>query len=292
LIDDANKDIKEVVHHLPIGTRRMVRHQDRYGLQTIRKDIPYPDIDANGDIKGVYRITLKDGSQIALDLAGAQYDLPHVPVMLWSAYLNRSASNIKYRISFRAHYDKHMEHMKDYDNVTHLTIALEQQMSLKGMLNDCRATTPGFNISDLLFGTDEQFQDCKHRLDMAVHECLQKRPCEIDNADNPMCIVAPFDLRHPNVIEKMDQVAMGESALFNLGDMQKFDWSKLSDMIKMPGDTVSYTEKKKAKLLMQYRCVYRMPGDWRLVFLESELPSQKIPKEYVSVNPNWHGNKK
>jgi hypothetical protein len=269
----------------------MVRHQDRWGLKTSRKDLPYPDIDANGDIKGVYRITLKDGTQIALDLAGAEYDLPHVPVMLWSAYLNRSVSHIKYRIPFRAHYDKHMDHMKEYNNVTHLTIALEQQMSLKSMLNDCRTTTPGFNPY-VLFGTDEQFQDSKHRLEIAVHGCLQKRPLEIDSGDKPMCIVAPFDLRHPNFIGMMDKAAMGESSLFNLGDMAKFEWSKLSEMIKLPGDTVSYHDKRKAKMLLTYRCVYKMPGDWRLVFLENDLPSWKVPKEYVSVNPNWYGNMK
>jgi hypothetical protein len=270
----------------------MVRHQDHYGLQISRKDLPYPDIDANGDIKGVYRIELKDGTQIALDLAGAEYDLPHVPATLWSVYLSRSVSHIKYRIPFRAHYNKHMEHMKEYNNVTHLTIALEQQMSLKGMLNDCRATTPGFNLPGLLSGTNEEFQDSKHRLEIAVHACLHRRPREIDNGGNPMCIVAPFDLRHPNVIEKMDKAAMGESALFNLGDIEKFDWSKLSEMIKLPGDTVSYHEKRKAKLLLTYRCVYKLPGDWRLVFLENDLPSWKVPVECVSENPNWHGKKK
>lgn len=291
MIINPEKDIKEVVHRLPIGTRRMVRHQDRYGLQTTRKDLPYPDIDAKGDIKGVYRIALKDGTNVALDLAGAQYDLHDVPVTLWSAYLSRSASEIKYRIPFRAHYDKHMEHMKDYNNITHLTIVLEQQTSLNGMLNSC-STTPGWGLTEMLFGNDEQFQDCKHRLEVAVNSCLEQRQHDIDNGNNSMCIVAPFDLRHPKVIEKMDKAVAGQSALVNIGDMKKFNWSKLSEMIKMPGDTISYVEKKKAKLLLQYRCVYKMLGDWRLVFLETDLPSEKVPKECISENPNWQKTKK
>jgi hypothetical protein len=278
------------VHYLPTGTRRFIRHKDRSGREIERDDLPYPDIDAKNDLKGVFRITLRDGTRLALDLAGAQYDLAHNTVEPWLPYLQRSASEIKYRLPYLSHWNKHMhhmEHMKAHNNITHLNVVLKQLTSLNTMLNACRCT-PNFELKSMLVGDNKHFLDCKHRLEEAVISCLQQRPTEIDS-DDPMCIVAPFDLRHPKIVEQMNKAAAGESALFNLGDMEKFDWSKLSDMIKMPGDVITYTEKKKAKHLLQFRCVYKMLGDWRLVFLEKDLPSEKVPKGCISENPNWKG---
>lgn len=273
------------MHRLPTGTRRFVRHIDSSGKKTERDDLKNPDEDALSDLKGVYRITLKDGTQLALDLAGAQYDLHHNTVEPWTAYLNRSASEIKYRIPFRSHHDKHMVFMSNYHHITYLTIELEQLKSLDSMLTSC-TSTPGFELGNMLLGDNEHFLLCRNKLEMAVASCLQERPSQIDG-DTPMRIVAPFDLRHPKVIEKMDKAAAGESVLFDVGDMKKFDWSKLSDMIKMPGDVITYAERKKAKNLLQCRCAYKMPGDWRLVFLESDLPSEKVPLEFISENPYW-----
>jgi hypothetical protein len=287
LINDPKQDIEELLHRLPNGTRRFVRHIDSSGKNTKRDDLKNPDEDALSDLKGVYRITLKDGTKLALDLAGAQYDLHHSTVEPWIPYLNRSASEIKYRVPFRSRYDKHMAFMSNSHYITHMTIELEQLKSLDSMLTSCRST-PGFELEIMLVGDNDHLLLCKNKLEMAVVSCLQERPNQID-ADKPMCIVAPFDLRHPTVIEKMDKAAAGESALFDVGDMRKFDWSKLSDMIQMPGDFIKYAEKKKAKNLLQFRCVYKMPGDWRLVFLENDLPSEKVPPKCIDENPYWKG---
>ncbi|QRC91875.1 hypothetical protein JI435_020600 [Parastagonospora nodorum SN15] len=287
LINDPKQDIKELVHRLPNGTRRFVRHIDSSGKKTKRDDLKNPDEDALSDLKGVYRITLKDGTKLALDLAGAQYDLHHSTVEPWIPYLNRSASEMKYRVPFRSHYDKHMAFMSNFHHITHMTIELEQLKSLDSMLTSCRST-PGFELGNMFVGDNDHLLLCRNKLEMAVVSCLQERPNQID-ADKLTYIVAPFDLRHPTVIEKMDKAAAGESALFDVGDMRKFDWSKLSDMIKMPGDVIKYAEKKKAKNLLQFRCVYKMPGDWRLVFLENDLPSEKVPPKCISENPYWKG---
>lgn len=277
------------MHRLPTSTRRFIRHIDSSGKKTKRDDLKNPDEDALSDIKGVYRITLKNGTQLALDLAGAQYDLHHNTVEPWIPYLNRSASVIKYRIPFRSDYDNHMAFMSSYHHITHLTMKLEQLKSLDSILASC-TSTPGFELGNMLVADNDYFLLYKNKLEMAVTSCLQERPSQIDG-DGPMCIVTPFDLRHPEVIEKMDKAAAGESALFDVGDMKKFDLSKLSDMIKMPGDVITYAEKKKAKNLLQCRYAYKMPGDWRLMFLESTLPSEKVPLECVSENPYWKGNR-
>jgi hypothetical protein len=58
-------------------------------------------------------------------------------------------------------------------------------------------------------------------------------------------------------------------------------------MIKLPDNMVMYREKKKAKFLLQHRCVYKMPGDYRLVFLVNEMPLAQIPGDSVSENSFW-----
>jgi hypothetical protein len=300
VVNDAEQDVKEVVHYLPHHARRLVRHKDmpellelKEGdnpyLENSRDDLPYPDKDRNGDLKGVYRITLKGGNTVALDLAGAQYSLPHETIMPWSTYLQRNASALKYRVPFRSHYAKHMEYMSDYHAITHLTLFMEQATCLAIMLRTSRFTLD-IDLKDLLGGDIELFRECKDRLELAVKNALEQRPLDLDG-DRTQCIVAAFDLRHPKVIENMEKLAAGESVFFDFGDMAKFDWSKFSEMIKLPGRAVAYHEKKKAKYMLQFRCVYKMPGDWRLVFLESNLPSAKVPPECISENPYWQKRK-
>jgi hypothetical protein len=295
------------VHYLPAHVRRLIRHKDqprmirhkdqprmiegKYDdepyLENSRDDLPYPDKDKNGDLKGVYRITLKDGNIIALDLAGAQYSLPHETVMSWSAYLERCASKLKYRIPFRSHYHKHMEHMSEYRFITHLTVVMEQATCLAIMLRTSTFTL-GIDLKDLAGEDIEIFRQCRDNLELAVKNALQQRPDELDgDGDDTRCIVQMFDLHHPKIIDDIEKAAAGESVFFDFGDMKKFDWSKFSDMIKLPGSLVARHERKTAEYMMQYRCVYKMPGDWRLRFLESSLPPAHVPEECISENPYW-----
>jgi hypothetical protein len=263
------------------------RYDDEPYLENSRDDLPYPDKDKNGDLKGVYRITLKDGNTIALDLAGAQYSIPHETVMPWPAYLQRCASKVKYRIPFRSHYYKHMEHMGKCQSITHLTVVMEQATCLAIMVRTSMFTL-GIDPKDLVGEDIEIFRQCRDNLELAVIKVLEQRPDELDaNGDNTRCVVETFDLRHPRVIENIEKADAGESVFFDFGDMKKFDWSKFSDLTELPDSMVPYHEKQTARHLKHYRCVYKMPGDWRLRFLESSLPSPHVPEECISENPYW-----
>lgn len=122
LVNDAEHDIKEVLHYLPGNTLLIVQHKDRFGFEWKCDDLPYPDEDADGDLKGAYRITLKDGTKVALDLTRTQFNLPYGTVMPWTTSLEYCASDIKYRIPFRSHYKKHMDNIINYNTITHLSI--------------------------------------------------------------------------------------------------------------------------------------------------------------------------
>jgi hypothetical protein len=257
-----------------------------------RPDLLYRDEDANGDVKGVYRITLKDGSNMVLDLAGAQYNLKHDTFMPWADYLDRCVIAIKYRIPFRSHHRKHAELLSDYHCITHHTVILEQMGYFNGLIRN-HDYALNFDVKDMLAADKQTFQEYKDRFVKAVIQHLVQRSEEIDGP-SPQCLAAPFDIRHPKVI---DQVASAhveaiETLPFDAGSIQDFDWDKLRQLIAMPGNDVTYREKKKAKLLLQHRCVYRMPGDWKLMFLADTLPSVRVSWAYISENPFWEERKR
>lgn len=139
----------------------------------------------------------------------------------------------------------------------------------------------GFDLKDLPAEPIECFPDRKHGLIHAIADCLNHSPPDFDS-EAPGCVIAPFSLHHRSV---STSIADCEPVFLDLGSMKKFSWSKLSDMRKIPGNLVTYREKKKAKLLLQHRYVYKMPGDCRLVFLVNKMPLAKVPGEYVSENP-------
>ena len=196
--------------------------------------------------------------------------------MPWPEYLDRWVNDIKYRVPFRSHYNKHSENMGNLEARTHLNVITEQMACLNALLQNCEFEL-GFDLKELAAESINYFRDCKHRLIAAVEDRLLQRPRDLD---------AEYAATSQNVAKdpRVDEL---ECNLADIGDMKYFDWSKLSKMIQMPVDKVSYREKKRAKILQQFRCVYRMPGDWRLVFCETSLPSVLVPKECVSENPTW-----
>ncbi|KAF1844268.1 uncharacterized protein K460DRAFT_408560 [Cucurbitaria berberidis CBS 394.84] len=296
LVDDIEKDIKEVVHFTPDNARHLVEHKGLFGVvRADREDIVYPNFDVKGDLKGIYSITLKDGTRIALDLTGAQYNLPHTPVMHWTAYLNSWVKVIKYRVPFRSHYDKHANNMVNYRCITHLTVVMEQTRYFNMLVTHSKAEI-GFELKNLLEMEPEDFHSKFCLLIDQAHEYLLERPKELDEGLLIGCITDTFDLRHPNVVANALRAGMAaslrnsdllQSLPTNISDMKLFDWENLRKLIQMHSTTVEYQEKKKAKLLLSHRCVYKMPGDWRLVFLLDTLPSSKVPDECVSENPYW-----
>jgi hypothetical protein len=231
----------------------------------------------------VYRIALTDGTKVALDLAGTQYNIPHVTVLPWAAYRERSASVIKYSLPFRSHHVKHNKNVSKNSTAKHLTIIKKQIESVNALLNE----------SDLILGSDfktmlsqdiEIFTDAKQRLLLAASSRLAKHQQNVETEPIEPAI-APLDRIHD--CPAMTNTSIGEPLLFHLWSMGKFDWQKLVDMVKVTGPEVTYREKKKAKALLQHRCVYRVPGNWRLIFIADEMPSSQVPSELVSENPFW-----
>ncbi|KAH7401189.1 hypothetical protein BKA66DRAFT_449959 [Pyrenochaeta sp. MPI-SDFR-AT-0127] len=296
LVNDVEKDIKEVVNYVPDSVQRLVEHRGRFGFARVdREDLLYPDYNHNGDLKGVYCITLKDGTRIALDIAGAQYNLHHTPIMHWQAYLSRWARSIEYRVPFRSHNSKHLGKMSGYRCITQQTIIMEQMAYFNVFLTDKLGLE--LELQDLVDMDSEDFQYSKGQLIRHVTDYLCKRCTDLDSNVDTDCLTGTFDLRRPKVIAKLPifynpliQSERPESMPLDIGEMSRFGWVKLRKLIQMPSTEVKYHEKKKAKLLLGHRCVYKMPGDWKLVFLTDTLPSLKVPFECVSENPYWNGN--
>lgn len=294
LVQNVEKDIKEVLHYVSSSTQRLVDHKGRFGFARVdREDLLYPDYDPKGNLKGIYCITLKDGTRIALDLAGAQYDTSHTTVMYWQDYLDRWSHSIKYRLPFRSHYSKHAKNMSGYHCITDQTIIMEQTAYLNVLITHCKREL-GFDLNELINMGAEDFGHTKNKFIDAVTEYLQKRCSELDDGSKVNCLTESFDLRHPKVVKKLLEASASsikierpESIPLDIGDMRDFDWATLRKLIQMPSTEVKYHEKKKAKALLAHRCVYKMPGDWKLVFLADTLPSLKVPSECVSENPYW-----
>lgn len=279
LVDNVERDIKEVVHYLPGHARRLVQHLGGGTLDDHRKDLPYPDGDNIAPLKGVYRITLSNGSVIALDLAGAQYglpdNLPHETVMPWADYMHRWVNDLKYRIPLHAHHNKHAELMQKMSLKTHLTLVTEQTAAFNDLLKNCEFVL-GFELEDLPYETGDQFIIYKRAIITAATDRLLQRPRELDAE-----LAASID---PKINEL-------ECLPPDLGPMFRFEWSQMSKMIQITGGKVRLAEKKLAKDMKKWRCVYKMPGDWKMMFIPENLPSIMVSRDYVSENPGY-GKKK
>lgn len=286
-------DIREVVHYPVDKASHIVHAQGTFGFESRRHDQLYPDMDERGDTKGVYQITLKDGSQIALDIAGAQWDLQdgngaHTPVTCWTDYWSRWSAGPKYCIPFRSHALKHATKMSNYRMITSQTLIMESTLYFNMLMQSACKVELGFHPCDLLEMDTKTCRAAKQRFFAKVTEYLQKRPDEVDNG-NHLNLLEGFDLRHPKVIAgapRWHHKSNG-SLPFDIGEMAKFDWKTLSRFIQQPGLEVSLKEKKRAKALQKKRSVYKEPGTWKIVFLEDTIPGSGVPIEYMSENPGW-----
>lgn len=277
-MDDAGSDIKEVVHYLPGHVSRIVAHTGPSFVESVdRKDLPYPDKDSIGPLKGVYRITLIDGTDIALDLAGAQYSLQNNPshetVMPWADYVRRWVHDFKYRVPLHCHYDKHHELMQGVQTKTHLKLVTQQAESLTEFLENCDWDLK-FRPEELANDEAEQFDTRKQSFMTTAIIAITYHPREFD-----------AELADANHFPKIDKL---ECLPPVIGSMRHFDWSAMSKLIQMPGHKVRLPEKQRVRELKGMRCVYSTPGDWKLVFLPHHLPSMLVKSEYVSENPEWN----
>jgi hypothetical protein len=272
---------------------RAVHAQGTFGFTTRRHDGLYPDVDERGDTKGVYEITLKCGSKIALDLAGAQWDLqdgngPLNPVVYWADYWARWGASFKYCVPFRSHILKHAAKMSKYRVITSQTVVLETIIYFNVFLSSACKADLGFHPRELLDMDTRTYREAKQLFLTKAEAYLQKRPNELDNGSHRN-VLNGFDLRHPKVIAEAPKPLpqRNGSLPLDIGDMAKFDWKALSRFIQQPSTKVTFKEKKWAKGLLQKRSVYKEPGSWMLVFLEDTLPGPKISEGDVSENPGW-----
>lgn len=293
LVNDVQTDVNEVVHYPTDKASRVVSAQGTFGFESRRHDQLYPDVDERGDTKGVYEITLKDGTKIVLDLAGAQWDLQdgngvHAPVTYWADYWSRWGTGIKYRLPFRSHALKHAAKISNYRMITSQTLIMETAIYFNVLMqNGCKAQL-GFHPHELLEMDNQPYRDAKQRLLSTAIEYLQRRPKEIDNGE-PLSVLGSFDLRHPKIIADApkNHHKSNNSLPLDIGEMAKFDWKVFSRFIQQPASDVSLREKKWAKMLQKKRSVYKEAGNWKTIFLDDTLPASKVPVECVSENKTW-----
>ncbi len=282
-----------MVHYVNDKAKRIVHSQGTFGFETRRHDQLYPDIDEVGNTKGVYEITLKCGSKIALDLASAQWDYtdgksPHKPVMSWIDYCAHWGTSIKYRIPFRSHVLKHTAKLSDYHMITSQTLIMEMVLYFNILMSSACKAELGFHPRELLDMDTGVYRRAKQRFLDKASDYLQKRAEEVDNG-NHRNVLEEFDLRHPKVVTEGPKSLpdSNRSLPFDIDDLTRFDWKLFSRFIQQPNAEVPWREKKWAKALQKKRSVYKEPGSWRLVFLEETLPGSTIPKDCTSENPGW-----
>jgi hypothetical protein len=285
------------VHYPTDDARRLVNYRGRSGLACERNDRLYPDQDVKGNTKAAYDITLKDGTRIVLDLASAQWKLEDLstssqPVMLWAKYWQRWGGILKYRVPFRSHQVRHAEKMAGYRVVTHHTINMEQSFYFNTFMTCYKKDYP-HQLQYALSSDIEEFTDFKARILDQARDCILNRPHEIDEEASSSIADSSSDVNDAEQA-MLEHFTRFESLPFDIGAIDigaiglgSFDWESLRKIIQMPGKCVTYREKKRAKMLLSFRCVYKMPGDWKLVFLEHTLPNLKVPKKCVSENPFW-----
>lgn len=284
LVTDVKHDILEVVHYIHKDVKGLVLHKDHLGrARATRDELPYCDNDATGALKGIYQITLRNGTKFALDLAGAQYNRTHETVVPWLTYIKRSLFKIKYCVTFGTHYKKHADLFADYKCITHLTVVMEQLVILNDLIKNSEYVV-GFTFKDALGETTSTFHDFKRNLILEACKRFQQHTEAIDNGDHE-----DFDIRHPRFVAKNNEDAK-EIFLTSCKHMEDFDWNNIRSGFEGPNDLEDF-EKENLKRLFQHRCVYKLPGDWRLVFLKHSLPSSAIPANCVSVNPFWKEHK-
>ncbi|KAF9695637.1 hypothetical protein EKO04_006536 [Ascochyta lentis] len=296
LVEDVQTDIKEIVHYPTEKSSRIVHAQGSFGFETRRRDQLYPDVDERGDVKGVYEITLKCGSKIALDLAGAQWELldgngPHQPVTYWADYWTRWGAAIKYCVPFRSHQIKHAAKMTNYRMITSQTLIMETTLYFNVFLTGSCKAELDYHPRELLDMESQIGRSAKQRFLTKAILYIQRRSEELDsgNALDVCDIFQAFDLRHPKVIAEQPAARprSNGSLPLDIGSMGKFDWKDLSRFIQMPSSEVTFKEKKRAKALQKKRSVYKEPGSWRMVFLEDTIPVPRVPMGCFSENPAW-----
>ena len=228
---------------------------------------------------------------MALDVAGAQYHLPHQSIVPMHRYLNRGVSAIKYSVPFRSHYLKHANKMRDYRCITNLTIIVELTALFNNLItcSKKKLSSKLKNIADIEL---EAFDDALAQFIIQTEGSLQERIDDLDNGFPPKRFTKAFNLRHPNFAAKLPKHTLSvnddkisDVPLFDISDMKAFDWAKLRKLLLMTGDDVKFSEKKNVKKLLSHCCVQKVPGDWRLVLLSNVLPSTEVPAKSVSKNP-------
>jgi hypothetical protein len=295
LVDDVNEDIKELVHYTGNHVRRIVNYKGPSGSASKRNDRLYPDMDAKGKLKAVYDITLKDGTRIVVDPASAQWrfrnrSTPNQPAMRWTEYWQAWGGALKYRVPFRTHASRHAENLSAYRIVTHHTVTMEQAFYFNTFILRLKKTRP--DELQYVYNMDtEQFNEFKAQVLGQARDYIQRRPRELDGEASPSSPGSNAN-NHDSDAGNSDQVVLEYLQLplslpLDIKAISGFDWGLFRRIIQLPHKDITYREKKRARTLLSHRCVYKMPGDWRLVFLQHILPDLRVPDHCVNENPFW-----
>jgi hypothetical protein len=295
LVDDI-EDIKELVHYPANHVRRIVNYKGQSDPTSKRNDRLYPDLDEWGDLKAVYDITLRDGTRIILDPASAQWRLqdlsmPNQPVMRWAEYWQVWGGTLKYRVPFRTHASRHAENMNAHPIVSHHALTTEQAFFFNVFILRLKKSYP--DELQCVYDMDaENFNEFKAQVIGQAREYIQRRPRELDGEASPPSLGSLSGTQKSNTRKSglidLEEFELPLSSPLDTVGISGLDWGLLRRIIQSSSKNITYREKKRARTLLSYRCAYKIPGDWRLVFLQYILPDLRVPKSCVSENPFWH----
>ncbi|KAF2794431.1 hypothetical protein K505DRAFT_374641 [Melanomma pulvis-pyrius CBS 109.77] len=290
LVNDIDNDIHEVTHYLPQGASHIVTHKGASGVPNIgRTDQIYNDDDG----RGVYEITLKTGEKIALDLSGQQYSLPHTTVMPWSDYWT-CQGHMRSRSPFRSTYENHVRLLRDFEKTSSQTIIMAFLVQFNLLIDNVDLGIGVGKFMDLPLLDPQKFWNRLVPLVSELRFIFQHQVGQYNLTSQQYdCISGPpkgfpAGLRHPSLIAQNAHLNHHREMVGpNIGHIQDFSWQTVKSVIQ--SKETSYQDKKLAKEILAFRCVYKPHGiyDWRIVFVVDSLPPMYIPRAWTSENPFW-----
>lgn len=193
-----------VTHSFQSRNERLTVYLDENKQPIERTDQVYPD----DERYGVFKILLKTGDLIALDLAGAQFNPNHRPVMRWDNYWHDFGDTILTEGSSASAWLSHHDMLVNSNMVSYLTISLHIQTKLSDWMHDlCRGTNTNktaFKVDDTstLAETNKLAALFKDRTIMP--ETIIKLTDHMDYMDRKSFIIMQADLFIENQISEID----------------------------------------------------------------------------------------
>ncbi|KAF2660097.1 hypothetical protein K491DRAFT_775087 [Lophiostoma macrostomum CBS 122681] len=267
LVYEIDEDIKEVTHTLPPYVNRVVTYKvdtDDDSAILDRYDLPYSELGESA----VFEITLKSRQKIALDLAGRQYNVPHVTMCEWESYWNQYGGRLLQRNAFGTALKNH--------ETLHTKLAkgdIRSLLCIDGFLlsefnGQIESERKKFETLPTTL-VPQHFSKTNADLNKKISNHLGQRIALIDKGyvADPKNPDSCSGLRHHALFfaQRTATWRFDDRAMImpDVGSLANFDWAALRAIIKDPEEKDGLIKKEAWELLRQGH-VSKSWHDWKL----------------------------